>query len=123
MIADRLPLEEGLTRLAAQWLTILPPASAGRFDAVDPGVVKGLRTETRVRKRSATPCRVVEGYGWMMIQYPSHAVSLPARMGPALEHIARTEEFDAASLPGHLTDEERVGLVQRLITEGLLIPA
>lgn len=123
VIADRLPLEEGLTRLAAQWLTILPPASAERFDAVDPGVVKGLRTDTRVRKRPATRCRVVEGYGWMAIQYPSHAVSLPARMGPALEYIARTDEFDATSLPGHLTDEERVALVQRLITEGLLMPA
>lgn len=123
LMADRLPLEEGLSQLAMQWLTILPPASAARFDAIDPAAVKEAGAETRVRKRPETPCRVVEGYGWIAIQYPSHAVSLPARMGPALDYIARTDEFDAASLPGHLTDEERIVLVQRLITEGLLIPA
>jgi len=123
MIAERLPLEEALTRLAAQWLAWLPPSPHARFGAGDPVDSTTIGPDTVVRRRSGTPCRIVEGYGWMSIQYPSHGVTVPARMREPLEYIAQTDEFAVASVPGRLSDDERVALVQRLITEGLLVRA
>jgi len=120
-IAERLPLEEGLTRLATQWLAWMPPSSHARFGPADRVDSTSIGPDTLVRRRSGTPCRIVEGYGWISIQYPSHGVTVPARLREALEYIAQTDEFAVACLPGRLTDDERVDLVQRLVREGLLV--
>src|SRR5205823_5749289 len=122
LVAERLPLEEGLRLLSARELASRPAAPAARFAAIDPAAIKALHVGSHVRKRPGTPCRVVEGFGWISIQYPSHAVNAPLRMGPALEYIAHLEEFMISTLPGHVTDDEKVALVRQLVAEGLLLP-
>jgi ribosomal protein L16 Arg81 hydroxylase len=122
LIAERLPLEDALSLLAARYLASCHAAPVPRFAAIDPRAVKALQAGSRVRKRPQTPCRVVEGRGWIAIQYPSHGLRVPLRMAPALEHIAESEEFLISELPGELGDDEKIRLVGRLVSEGLLVP-
>ena len=122
IVSERLPLQEALAVLAAQALATRPAESADRFNEVRPDSMASLCPQSRVRKRQNTPCRVVEGCGWVSLHYPSHTVSASLAMGRALEFVARSEEFVISALPGHVTDDEKVALVRRLVGDGLLVP-
>jgi ribosomal protein L16 Arg81 hydroxylase len=122
LLAEKLPLEEALELLGARRLAARAPATADRFSAMEPHVIKNLHAGSRVRKRPGTPCQVIEGSGSIVIQFPSHAVDAPLAMWPALEYIAQSEEFIISSLPGYASEEEKVALVRRLVAEGLLLP-
>ncbi len=120
-IAEKLSFEDGLAVLEARRLESRAPAAANRFSENNPAAIEDLHLGSRVQKRPHTPCRMIEGCGWVSLQYPSHAVNAPLPMWPALEYIAQSEEFVVSSLPGHITDDQKVELVRRLVAEGLLL--
>ena len=56
-----------------------------------------------------------------MIEFATNYVSGPAPLEPALRFVAEHERFAVSELPGELTPEDKLDLVNRLVSEGLLI--
>lgn len=121
-LAQDLPLEQGFDALVARRLAAQPAESACAFATTQMADVSRVHLDSRVRKRPGMACKVLEGCGFVAIHYPSHSVMVELPMWQALEFIAESEDFVVSSLPGWITDEQKLALVRRLVIEGLLIP-
>jgi bifunctional lysine-specific demethylase and histidyl-hydroxylase NO66 len=83
--------------------------------------VERLRLETRVERRPTVLADLELRDGRAVLAYEGKELSLPARLQPELEHIARAAEpFRAVDLPGELDEAGRLVLVKRLVREGFL---
>lgn len=78
--------------------------------------------DTVVRRRAGLAPVVETGAGGdtVAIRFAAANVSLPAALGPALEHVRDQERFRVRDLPGELDEDSKVVIVRRLIREGLL---
>lgn len=78
--------------------------------------------DTVVRRRAGLTPAVEPGTGedTVAIRFAASRVSLPASLGPALEHVRDQESFRVRDLPGDLDDDSKVVVVRRLVREGLL---
>jgi hypothetical protein len=54
------------------------------------------------------------------IEFAGNFVTGPSRVGPALQFVAQNERFAVGELPGSLSSLDRLDLVKRLVSEGLL---
>ncbi|MGH9478816.1 MAG: hypothetical protein ACRD1A_06270, partial [Terriglobales bacterium] len=50
-------------------------------------------------------------------------LEMPAAFEPALRRIATGADVEARTLPGEISDSERLALVHKLIEDGLLVTA
>ena len=83
--------------------TVSQPA-AGRTRLVAAGATGGSRFFSRARKNLAN-----------RISQPTNTLARDA-----IDFIARTRDFYVRELPGDLTDDEKVGVVQALVRSGVL---
>jgi ribosomal protein L16 Arg81 hydroxylase len=111
-----LKLDDALGRLAEQLIVQKPPHSASDFlvDEIE------LAPDTVLVRRAGMICRVMEGAGYAVIQYSGGKIMGPAKIAPALRHIAERQVFSVGSLPGELNEREKLVLARRLIRDGLL---
>jgi hypothetical protein len=58
--------------------------------------------------------------GAVLLSYPGGHLKLPQSCVPAIEFLAKAEHFSAAQLPGRLTEESRLLLVNELLRRGVL---
>ena len=65
-------------------------------------------------------CRVGTTADEATIAFANNYVSGPLRLEPALRFVAEHERFAVRELPGGLSVEDKLDLVSRLVSEGLL---
>ena len=93
-------------------------ATAGHFSSLD--CVSELGVDTVLTRGFRGPCRVRAIGEGVIADYPGNYLSVPQFLAPALEYAASTRQFTLGSIPGDLTDSERIEFVARLISEGFL---
>lgn len=85
--------------------------------------VEGVGLGSRVRIRDGVICRVSVSESNVSLNFGAAVFSLPLAFESACRFIARTRRFTPSELPGDVTNDERVSMVQRLIKDGLLTSA
>ncbi len=90
-----------------------------------PASALGVRMETSVRLRPLGACRVRAAAGGERVAMAFDRIELemPAAFEPALRRIATGAAVEARTLPGEISDSERLALVHKLIEDGLLVTA
>jgi bifunctional lysine-specific demethylase and histidyl-hydroxylase NO66 len=111
-----LSLEDGLAHLAERSIVAQPPPAGDGL--LEPE--RELGPGSLLRRRPGVLCHMVEGPGHAVIQYSGGKIAGPAKIAPALRYIAAHRSFSASSLPGDLSERERLVLLRRLIRDGLL---
>jgi hypothetical protein len=109
-------LEDALGRLAEELLVNKQPPPDEDFFAEE----IELQADTKLQRRRGRICRVVEGAGHATIQYSGGRITGPAKIAQALKYVAEHRSFAIRSLPGDLSDREKIVLARRLVREGLL---
>jgi ribosomal protein L16 Arg81 hydroxylase len=104
-------------RLARRRFVELSQPIRGRFArlADDRPVTAG----TALRRRPGMPCRVSRAGRVARLRFPGNELHGPAKLEPALRHIARRPAFMVRELPG-LTTRAQILLARRLMELGLL---
>jgi lysine-specific demethylase/histidyl-hydroxylase NO66 len=93
-------------------------AQRGHFMALD--ALASLRDDSVVTRPPELLCRVGTTQGRATIEFAGNFVTGPAWLEPTLAFVAQHERFSVSELPGGLTPKDRLDLVRRLVSEGLL---
>jgi lysine-specific demethylase/histidyl-hydroxylase NO66 len=94
-----------------------PPRLAGTL--LDRGALAtGLEAHTRLRRRRGHPCVLVDDGETVRVMIGDRVLRVPARVRPALEHVADHVELAPGDLP--VDDDSALVLCRRLVREGLL---
>jgi ribosomal protein L16 Arg81 hydroxylase len=99
-----------------RFLTSRPPRlSGGLRDVLG---VAAIETRTRLRRRAGHPCVLLPHGDAIEVLLGDRSLTVPARIGPALDEVRRRVELTPADLP--LDPESSLVLCRRLVREGLL---
>ena len=82
-------------------------------------LARGIRADTALRRRAGHPCRLVDDGDTVRVLLGDRVLRVPARVRPALEHVAAHLELIPADL-APLDTESALVLCRRLVREGLL---
>ena len=82
-------------------------------------LARGIRADTALRRRAGHPCRLVDDGDTVRVLLGDRVLRVPARVRPALEHVAAHLELSPADL-APLDAESALVLCRRLVREGLL---
>jgi ribosomal protein L16 Arg81 hydroxylase len=93
-------------------------ATAGHFRSLDRAA--DLTAGSVVTRGFQGPCRVRAAGERIVADYPGNYLSVPPFLAPALEHAVHERTFTVGSLPGELSDAERIEFAARLVGEGFL---
>jgi bifunctional lysine-specific demethylase and histidyl-hydroxylase NO66 len=118
-MADASLVDRAKARLGASLLEAGKAAAGGHFRSLD--AIAGLTGESIVARAPGVLCRVRSTPGEALIEFATNYVSGPLLLEPTLRFIAEHERFAVFELPGELTTEDKLDLVGRLVSEGLLI--
>lgn len=100
-----------------EFLAGRPPRLAGALlDRA--ALAEGIGADTRLRRRRGHPCELVDEGDTVRVLIGDRVLRVPARVRPALEHVAARRELSPADLP--LDAESALVLCRRLVREGLL---
>lgn len=110
--------EDAMERLTKRFISGMSPLPDGHFISLD--AVNEINPNTTIAKRQGMICQITKKVDSVMIQFPGGAVTGPPHIEPALRFIANSEEFLVKHLPGFLSNNSKLVLVQRLLKEGLL---
>ena len=103
---------------ATRFLGNRPPrVSGGLLDRA--ALLAGLDASTPLRRRAGRPCTLVEDGDALRVLLGDRVLRVPARVRPALEHVAGHRDLRPGDLPG-LDQESALVLCRRLVREGLL---
>jgi lysine-specific demethylase/histidyl-hydroxylase NO66 len=117
-LADGDVAEGAKARLGSRLLGSAKVADPGRFRSIDG--LERLSPDSVAVRAPGSLCRVRSANGEALIEFGSNFVAGPVLVEPALRFIAERERFTVDSLPGELAPQEKVELVSRLVSEGLL---
>jgi lysine-specific demethylase/histidyl-hydroxylase NO66 len=95
-----------------------PPRLAGALLDRD-ALARGIAVDTRLRRRRGHPCSLVDDGDTVRVLIGDRVLRIPARVRPALEHVAGHHELTPADL-APLDNESALVLCRRLVREGLL---
>jgi hypothetical protein len=103
---------------ATGFLAGRPPRMSGAL--LDRAALRaGLTGSTRLRRRRGRPCVLVDDGDRLRVLLGDRVLRVPARLRPALEHVAAHHELTPADL-APLDPESALVLCRRLVREGLL---
>ncbi|WP_242909923.1 cupin domain-containing protein [Actinomadura terrae] len=102
----------GLAARRTERRAVLPDGGLGGPDGID-------ENTWLVRARGAD-CHVTSGDDAATIHFPGGAVRGPIGVLAAFEHIAKARVLRAADLPGALDPDASLGVVRKLVADGLL---
>jgi hypothetical protein len=117
-LGDEVFVERVRQRLEARRLRGNKATAAGHFASLDEA--RNLTVGSTVTRVPGVHCRVRQTADSAIIDFVDNYVSGPALVAPALRFIARNRGFAVADLPGDLSAEDKIDLVERLVDEGLL---
>lgn len=101
-----------------RFLTQRPPRLPGGLR--DRVALPHLADDTPLRRRTATPVRVVPEGDSLRIQLGDRELHMPRRIQPAIDQILDRGVLTPADLSAHLDESGRLVLCRRLVREGLL---
>jgi hypothetical protein len=114
----RLAPEAVAREQAEEFLAGRPPRLSGALlDRA--ALARGIGVDTALRRRAGHPCRLVEDGDTVRVLLGDRVLRVPARVRPALEHVAAHLELSPADL-APLDAESALVLCRRLVREGLL---
>jgi hypothetical protein len=105
-------------RLEAQRLRANKATSRGHFASLDNA--RDLTIDSTVIRVPGVHCRVRRTEDSAIIDFTENFVSGPSFLAPSLEFVARHKKFAIKDLPGGLSIADKIDLVERLVSEGLL---
>jgi hypothetical protein len=111
-------VEEGVGRLASSFLHKLSALPGDFFRATE--AAEHIDLDTILERAPGVFCRVVQGRGWVSLEYPGNRLDGPLKIASALHFIARTPRFAVRALPDDLTAEAKLVLARRLVRERCL---
>jgi hypothetical protein len=117
-VAGNACLDDAAQRLSDDFfdqLAALPGAGVVPRDDAD-----RIELDTVLCKCPGAICRVRVDWDGAAISFPGGQVAGPARIAPALQFVARSEQFAVRSLPDGLGNDGKVVLARRLVRERLL---
>jgi ribosomal protein L16 Arg81 hydroxylase len=117
-LTDDSLVERAKTRLGVKVLGDGKAAGRGQFRSID--AISNLSGESVVERAPGLLCRARSTSDGALIEFASNYVSGPAFLEPALTFIAGHQRFAVGELPGELSTGDKVDLVGRLVSEGLL---
>jgi bifunctional lysine-specific demethylase and histidyl-hydroxylase NO66 len=117
-LGDPALLERAKARLGERLIAAGGMPTTGHFRSIDGA--GAVTTGSVVRRAPGTLSLVLSNSSEATIHFGDNYVSGPAWIEPALRFIAGATVFVAGDLPGDLSPTDKVDLVARLISEGLL---
>ena len=118
-LADGSLAERATRRLGDRLLAAGAGAHHGQFRSID--AASSLTDESTVSRVPGAFCRARAKAGRALIEFATNYVSGPLHLAPAMKFIATHERFVVGDLPGDMSARERIDLVCRLVSEGLLL--
>ncbi|HMR21455.1 MAG TPA: cupin, partial [Micropruina sp.] len=94
-----------------------PLLGGGLLDVLD---APGITAATRLRRRPGSTCLLRPDGDRLALLLGDRRVSVPARIGPAIEAVLARDELTPAELHDHLDGASAIVLTRRLVREGLL---
>jgi ribosomal protein L16 Arg81 hydroxylase len=116
-LAESLPAAETAYELAERFIMTRSPLLEGQVTGLL--AARRLTPLSRVRKRAWMYRLAIHG-DTVHLLYHGKGLTFPRSLEPTLCFILDTDVFAVASLPGPLSEEDKVRLVCQLIEEGLL---
>jgi ribosomal protein L16 Arg81 hydroxylase len=110
-------LEAARLSLGAKFLK-RQAAAAGHFASLD--AVHNLSVDTVVARGFRGACRIRATGERVVVDYPGNYLSVPLFLAPALEYAVNSGMFTVGSIPGDLSDSDRIEFVARLIADAFL---
>lgn len=83
-------------------------------------LLDAITVETVVARRENIRCRVLDRVKSVAIQFSGNTISGSRQILEALNFIVQSQQFAVKELPGELSSEGKIKLVQRLVRGGLL---
>jgi ribosomal protein L16 Arg81 hydroxylase len=117
-LADQSFLERARERMRSRFVATSAPAGFGRFASLD--AVGALEADSVVLRNPSVVCVVRRSDGEATIEFLGNYVAGPRFLEEAFRFIATHDRFTVAELPGDLSMPDRLDLVGRLVSEGLL---
>jgi hypothetical protein len=114
---DSLPVVEIAQRLAERFVMSRQPSLNGYLVSLTH--VRRVTPQTRIGKR-AWLCRLNCHADAVRLVFHGKTLTFPRHLETTLRFIVDTNEFDVTSLPGKLSEWDKIDLVQQLIEEGVL---
>jgi len=110
--------ERAKEQLAAKLIDNGKAASGGQFRAIDS--IAAATGDSRVSRTPGIVGKVRTSDTESIIEFSGNFVAGPLELEPSLMFIAGNSEFHIKDIPGDITTEDKVELVGRLVSEGLL---
>jgi bifunctional lysine-specific demethylase and histidyl-hydroxylase NO66 len=117
-LEDRALIERARVGITSRLVTADVAAGRSRFGSLD--ALAGLTDESVIVRPPELLCLVRLTSEQATIEFAGNFVTGPRLVGPALQFVARHDQFAVGELPGELSPEDRIDLVKRLVSEGLL---
>ncbi|MEV0596105.1 cupin domain-containing protein [Nonomuraea cavernae] len=117
-ISQPLLMERAKARLGARVRDAGKAAGSGHFRSID--AIAELTLDSVVVRAHGVLCRADSTAEEARVEFAGNYVSGPSFLAPALTFVAGHERFAVGELPGPLSAEDKIDLVGRLVSEGLL---
>jgi ribosomal protein L16 Arg81 hydroxylase len=111
-------VERARQRLEARRLKATRATPNGHFASLD--AAGRLTIDSTVVRVPGVHCRVRQTEDSATVDFAENFVSGPSFLAPSLQFLARHRKFAIKDLPGDLSAADKIDLVERLISEGLL---
>lgn len=117
-LADRELVEKAKQRIASKLIAADAAVGLSRFRSLDS--IVAMTGRSIVARPPEVLCLTRVTPEQATIEFLGNFVTGPRVIAPALQFIAQNHQFAVSDLPGNLSDHDRIDLVKRLVTEGLL---
>ncbi|WP_189277433.1 cupin domain-containing protein [Kitasatospora griseola] len=117
-LTDESFMEKAKERIASKLIAADESTGLSQFRSLD--ALADLSDESIVSRSPEHLCLVRIAPDRATIEFVGNFVTGPPVLGKALEFIAQRHRFAVGELPGNLSTEDRIDLVKRLVSEGLL---
>lgn len=117
-LADDAIVDEAKQRIASRLVTTDASVGPSHFRSLD--ALARLTEESVIARPVDLLCLVRKKNDQATIEFAGNFVAGPQYLVTALEFVAENERFTVGQLPGIGSAEDRIDLVKRLVSEGLL---
>jgi hypothetical protein len=111
-------VERATTKMGKRLLDNAKVIGRGHLRSLDG--IRDLAVGSVVERMLGLRCSVRTAGEEAVIEFAGNFVAGPLLVLPAFEFVATKWRFAVSELPGELSDEDKVDLVRRLVSEGLL---
>ncbi|MGI5208400.1 cupin domain-containing protein [Spirillospora sp. CA-108201] len=110
--------ERARARFGTKLLERTRAAAPSHFRSLD--AIEDLTCESQVKRTPGLLSRTRSTTDGALIEFATNFVSGPSFLGPALKFVADSDDFRVSEMPGELSPQDKIDLVARLVSEGLL---